>query len=59
MFKSISFVGKKSSENTQDEAEKGEMSSLSDSDEELLNPQDDEKKVKLGSPTLNGNKDNH
>ena len=57
----ICFVGKKSSENTHDEAEKGELSSLSssDSDEELLNETDNEKKVtKFQISTVNGNKDN-
>ena len=56
----ISFVGKKSSENTHDEAEKGEMSSFtsSDSDDELLNEADNEKKVtKFQISTVNGSKD--
>ena len=57
----ISFSGKKSSENTHDEAEKGAMSSLtsSDSDDELLNEAEDEKKVtKFQISTVNGSKDN-
>ena len=48
------YLGKKSSENTQDEAEKGEMTSLSssDSDDEILNLPENEKKIGLESSTL-------
>ena len=64
-IKSISvsqtFLGKKSSKNTEDEAEKGEMTSLSssDSNDDLLDPQDNEDKKQLPNSTENGNNDSH